>query len=71
MFTTIRTTTGYWDKGDVGRIVKIDSYFGPDSAPYLVCFNTNCTDASSCEHHNTHWANERSMEHVHHLMKVE
>ena len=65
----------YWDKGDIGRIVKIDSYFNSDFGSYgvlyEVCFDVNCTDASSCEHHNTHWANERSMDHVHHLMKVE
>ena len=69
------TEKRFWDKGDIGRIVKIDSYFNSDFGSYgvlyEVCFDVNCTDASNCEHYNTHWANERSMEHVHQLMKVE
>jgi hypothetical protein len=65
------TTTGYWDKGDVGRIVKIDSDFGPNSAPYLVCFDTNCTDAAHCGHRNIGWANESSIGLAHQLMKVD
>lgn len=32
----------WWNKGDIGRIVRID----PDNS-YLICFDRNCTQ----EHH--------------------
>lgn len=51
----------YWTVGD----------FGPESAPYLVCFEANCKDAASCDHSNTWWANESSIERAYPLMKVE
>jgi hypothetical protein len=65
------TTTRYWNKGDIGRIVRIDSYFGPESAPYLICFEANCKDAASCDYSNTWWANESSIERAYPLMKVD
>lgn len=67
----ITSCNPYWKKGDIGRIVRIDSYFGPDGAPYLVCFEANCKDAASCGHSNTWWANESSIERAYPLMKVE
>lgn len=60
--------TGWWAKGDIGRIVKIDY---DDS--YLICFDQNCTQ----EHHpwddHTWFARKEAFElyRPNKLMKVE
>lgn len=64
----MRTTTRWWQNGDIGRIVDIDDR---DSLPYLICFNPNCTAVWRCTYEHAQWVKESDIELAHQLMKVE
>ena len=58
----------WWDKGDIGRIVRIDC---DDS--YLICFDQNCTREHDYAGDHAWWAGEKHFERyiLNRLMKVE
>ena len=58
----------WWDKGDIGRIVRID---WDDS--YLICFDHNCTREHDYAGDHTWWAYRNHLEphRPNMLMKVE
>lgn len=65
----MRTTTRWWQNGDIYRIVDIDD--SDDSLPYEICLNSNCTAAWRCTYENTQWVKESDIQLAHQLIKVE
>ena len=58
----------WWHKGDIGRIIKINS-----QGSHLICFDRNCTQEHDYADGHAWWANERHFEpyRLNRLMKVE
>ena len=61
------TNSDWWDKGDIGRIVRICD------DDYLICFDHNCTREHDYAGDHAWWAGEKHFERyrLNRLMKVE